>query len=216
MSKMLKTISLTPIVVLLTGVLWLSSCTKNDTGTIVAMGAEYYIDDILDVVSDSAFWADFGDVNRGGVPPKIEGKYLVSPKLRIATNLAGVPINIVEPDAKVGFTQQHNGIVVMDLEDNSTETMTDTVFVMGSGNDFTAYVIEEKTYEVPVGNVSYRVRLKRGIVMTGTMVDEGIARFRLATIIMEAEDDSHGVLVQNPPGAYHIYKDNDELAQRIE
>ncbi len=212
---MLKTIPLTRIAMLLTAAFWLSSCTKNDKDTIVPIGTEYYIDDILNVVSDSAFWADFGTVNRGPIPPKVEGRFLVAPNIRIGTNLPGVPIGIAEPNITLALSKQHNGIAIMDLKQD-IENVTDTVFVMGSGNDFTVYFIEEKSYDVPLGNVSYHVRMKRGIVMTGTMTAEGISRFRLATIIIETEDDSQGVLVQNQPGSYHIYKDNDELAQRIE
>lgn len=192
------------------------SCTKNENSTIVPIGTEYYIEDILKVIPDTAFWNAFGNVEEGPIPPKIEGAYLIAPKLRVKTNVEGLPSEIVEPNAKIRFTAQHNGMAVMEL-DEATETLTDTVFVMGNGNAFTAYCIEEKHYDVPVGNTSYQVSLRRGVVAVGTVrPDVGIANFRLATIIMDYEDDSHGVLVPYRIGDYFIYKDNDGLVQCID
>ena len=58
---------------LLAGGIAMTSCTKNDTSTIVLIGTEYYIDDILSVIPDtlqSKFFAAFGSIPEGPVPPK--------------------------------------------------------------------------------------------------------------------------------------------------
>lgn len=200
----------------LAGGLTFSSCTKNDESTIVLIGTEYYIDDILTVVPDSLqtkFFAAFGNIPEGPVPPKIEGSYVVSPKQRVASNVADWPLQSVEPNVYLRFWEQHNGIVKMDLNE-ATETVTDTVFVCGNGNAFAVYFIENKVFEMEVGTATYHVMMQRGIVMKGQVTDNGIKDFRMATIIMNTEDDSNGLIGQYPRGSYFIYKDGDGNAAR--
>ena len=196
----------------------LTSCTKNDTTTISLIGTEYYVDDILSVIPDSLetkFLSDFGSIPDGPVPPKIEGSYMMNPKQRVSSNVEEWPLQAVEPNVYLRFSKQHNGIVTMDLNE-ATETMTDTVFVCGNGSAFTVYFIENKAYEVQVDNHTYHVRMKRGIVMKGAVSDRGLSNFRYATIIMETEDDSGGLIGQYENGSYFIYKDGDGTAENQE
>lgn len=200
------------------GGLLLSSCTKNDENTIVVIGTEYYIDDILSVIPDSLqtqFMAAFGDLNRGGIPPKIDGSYVIDPKLRSSSNVWDWPLDVIEPNTYLRFERQHNGIAVMNLNE-ATEQVTDTVFVMGSGSKFTVYFIEDKTYQMPVNGQNYQVSMKRGVIMKGQVTDNGLGDFRLASIIMNAEDNSNGVLSQYAPGSYFIYKDGNGLAEKFD
>jgi hypothetical protein len=195
-----------------------ASCTKNDENTIVLIGDEHYIDDILTVIPDTlkpVFDVVFGDIPQGPVPPKIEGSYVVDPKQRITSNVSTWPLMVLEPNVYLRFSEQHNGVVVMDLNE-ATEQITDTVFVMGHNNDFTIYFIEDKSYEVPYITQTYHVRLKRGIIMKGTMNDYGMANFSIASIIMEAGDDSGGLLGQYPPGSFFVYRDGNGLAENFD
>ena len=201
--------------IFLMGMALFASCTKNNDSTIVLVGDESYIDDILSVVSDTVFWHDFGNINEGTFPPDIQGTYLVDPKLRIGTNVENIPTQIVEPSVKLRFTKQHNGIMVMEMLDG-TETVTDTVFVMGNASKFTIYFTEDKHFELPFENVVYHMKLRRGIVMTGRKTTEGLADFRMATIVMNMEDNSGGLMEQYPVGSYFIYKDGDGLASNTE
>ena len=203
---------------LVAGGMALTSCTKNDTTTISLIGTEYYVDDILSVIPDSLetkFLSDFGSIPDGPVPPKIEGSYMMNPKQRVSSNVQEWPLQAVEPNVYLRFSKQHNGIVTMDLNE-ATETMTDTVFVCGNGSAFTVYFIEKKAYDVQVDNHTYHVRMKRGIVMTGAVSDRGLSNFRYATIIMETEDDSGGLIGQYENGSYFIYKDGDGTAENQE
>lgn len=193
----------------------LLACTKNDETTIVPIGTEYYVDDILEVIPDTAFREAFGPIHRGAVPPKVEGHYLIAPRIRIGTNMGGLPVGIAESNVNLGFMKQHNGLVVMDLSE-STDHHTDTVFVMGDGQNFTAYCIEDKAYDVASDTAVYHVRTKRGLMMSGTVNRDGLADFRMAWIIMEVEDDSGGQMEQYPVGTYFIYKDGDGLSERID
>lgn len=188
----------------------LSSCTKNDETTIVPIGTEYYIDDILSAVPDSLqtqFFAAFGNVNTGAIPPKIEGSYVMDPKQRMASNMPGWPVNATEPNVYLRFEKQHNGIVHMDLNE-TTETVTDTVFVCGSGDNFTVYFVEDKDYELGW--------MKRGVIMKGKVTDSGLADFRYATIVMATEDYSGGQFGLYPTGTYFIYKDGNGLAEKLD
>lgn len=199
---------------LMAGSVALTSCTKNDSSTIVLVGTEYYIDDILSVIPDSLqsrFLADFGGYPEGPVPPKIEGSFVINPKQRVASNVNGWPLQAVEPNVYMRFSKQHNGIVTMDLNE-ATETMTDTVFVCGNGNKFTVYYIENKAYEMEVNDHVYQSRMKRGVLLKGTMAPNGITDLRFATIVLETEDNSGGLIGQYENGSYFIYKDGDGTA----
>ena len=151
---MRKTKIILALGLLVAGAFAMTSCTKNDDNTIVLIGTEYYIDEILSVIPDSLetrFFAEFGSIPEGPVPPKVEGSYVMNPKQRVGSNVAGWPLQSIEPNMYMRFSGQHNGIVTMDLNE-ATETVTDTVFVCGSGNAFAVYFIENKAYEIELNN----------------------------------------------------------------
>ena len=139
----------------------------------------------------------------------------MAPKQRVSSNVAGWPLQSVEPNMYLRFSNQHNGIVKMDLNE-ATETQTDTVFVCGNGNAFAVYFIENKAYDVELNNHVYHAKVKRGIVMKGQMSEEGLRDFRYATVIMKSEDDSNGIITQYPNGSYFIYKDGDGISKNEE
>ena len=177
---------------LMFGSVLLSSCTKNDDNTIALIGTEYYIDDILSVIPDSLqtrFFAAFGSIPEGPVPPKIEGSYVMSPKERLGSNLPNWPLSFIE---KVN------------------ETVTDTVFVCGHDNAFTVYCINQTAVDL---DTAY-FKMKTGTIMKGNVTEEGLADFRYATIIMDIETNSPNSF--NTPGTYYIYKDSDGLAKNEE
>lgn len=195
-----------------------ASCTKNDETTIVPVGGESYIEEILQVIPDStkqAFDLVLGTFPQGAIPPKIEGAFVVSPKQRVASSIENWPLNPADPevDVNMDFYDQHNGVVTVKLTEVQ-EQVTDTAFVMGTGNDFTLYFIENKGYEVEATNATYHVSMKRGVVMKGRVTDEGIRDLYMAVVILAVEDDSNGVLPEYEPGTYFIYKDGDGMASR--
>lgn len=200
--------------------LLVANCTKNDVTTIIPVGTESYVQDILSVIPDSAmvqFNAAFGAVPEGYIPPKIEGRFVIGPKQRVASNVIGWPLVMPEPEpnATLWFFDQHNGVAGMEFSE-ALEQQTDTVYVMGSGNDFTAYVIESKSYDMAYSENTYHVDLKRGIVVKGSMTAEGIRNLYFAVVIMEVNDDSDGLIPQYEPGSYFIYKDGDGIASRLD
>lgn len=200
--------------------LFVANCTKNDETTIIPVGTESYVKDILSVIPDSAmvqFNAAFGAVHEGYVPPKIEGQFVIGPKQRVASNVASWPLvmPVPEPNATLRFFNQHNGVTGMEFSEAFAQ-QTDTVYVMGNGNDFTAYVIESKSYDMAYSDDTYHVNMKRGIVVKGSIAAEGIRNMFFAVVIMEVNDDSHGLIPQFEPGSYFIYKDGDGMASRLD
>lgn len=197
-----------------------SSCTKNDDTTIIPVGTESYIDDILSVIPDStmrAFEMAFGAVPQGYVPANIEGDYMIAPKQRVASSIAGWPLNPTDPEPNVSlrFSEQHNGVVRVELTE-AQEQLTDTAFVMGSGNAFAVYYIENKSYEVPFADTAFHVDMNRGVILKGIVKDEGISNLFFAVVVLSVEDDSNGVIPQYEPGTYFIYKDGDGIASRLD
>ena len=182
----------------------LGSCIKENNGeTIVLIGTEFYVHDILDVIPQpllDEFKTTFGDIPTGSVPDSIAGSYVVSPYRLVATNAFEMPSPTIDyQNVYMRFSHQHNGVAVLDLGEATNHT-TDTVYVMGNHKDFTVYCVEDKT-------IPLNVHVRRGIIICGTLADNGIDNFRMASVIMEVEGDP-GLT----PGSYYIYKDGDGVA----
>ena len=206
------------ICLMVLGGLLLPSCIKNDDAnneTIVLIGPENYIDDILSVIPDTLqlrFFADFGEIPQGPVPPKIDGSYVVSPKQRVSSNDSIWPI-FIEDNMYLRFSKQHNGIVTLDLNE-AMENVTDTVFVQGNGNKFVVYFIEDLSYDMELDQQMHHINLRRGVIMKGQVTNIGLADFRYATIILDVDCD--GSIVPFEKGMYYIYKDGDGIAENFD
>ena len=213
------------ICLMVSGVLAMISCTKNNENTIILIGTEGYIKDILEVIPDSLqtkFFAEFGNIPEGPVPPRLdfnpqdstkkEASYVVDPRQRVYSNVTmGWPLDVVELNAYIRFFGQHNGIVGMEFNDGES-TLTDTVYVCGKDNDFAVYFIEEMAFEVESDNQIYSVKMERGVIMKGRVTDAGLADFRYATIVRNKNDEMN---LLPEVGSYYIYKDGNGIAERI-
>lgn len=189
-------------------------CSKEGNETIVFLGYENYIPEIEDIVPDSllkVYRDSIGDFTRGNIPPNIEGTFVISPKKRVlSNNLFSWPLEVVEPDLRLTFSEQHNGVAVLDFSE-ATDTHTDTVFIMGHNQDFTVYFNEIKPFDYE----GYHVEITRAIMMTGTVDSLGIRNLNYADIILDIFDGSNGLIEQYPVGQYFIYKDGDGFSNRV-
>lgn len=188
------------------------ACTKNDSSTIVLLGAESYVNEILDVIPDSlisAFNSHFGEIHCGYVPPKIEGKYVIAPKQRCYSNVTTWPLNVVEPNMSLRLTDQHNRVVEIHLTE-AMDMFTDTVYISGYDNFFTVYYQEYKSIVMD----GYDAVIRRGIIIKGEMCDDGMKDLYFANIIMEVNGDVGDDLVKQ--GQFFIYRDGDGLARKEE
>ena len=188
------------------------ACTKNDDTTIILLGTEVYIEDILNAIPDSlrdTFEQRFGEIPQGYVPPKIEGNFVVAPKQRCYSNVATWPLDVVEPNMYLHLSDQHNSVVVFTFAE-ATNTFTDTVYIVGYDNKFTVYYQENKEMTINGDDVI----LKRGIIIKGEMCNEGMQNLYFANIIMDVTGDHDVPLVER--GQFFIYKDGDGIARQEE
>lgn len=189
------------------------NCTSNDETTVILLGKESYIQDIVDVIPDTlqaTFTEHFGIIHEGYIPPKIEGSYIVSKKKRVYSNIEeSWPLSVVEPDMYLTITDQHNREAIFILAE-ATETTTDTVYIVGVDNFFTLYYIEEKSMTY----LGYNSHIKRAVLFNGEICDWGIKNLYSASVILEAFDNSGGSIVQYKRGDFFIYKDEDGLSER--
>ena len=186
------------------------ACTKNDDTTLILLGTEAYVEDILNAIPDTlrdTFEQRFGEIPQGYKPPKIEGDFVVAPKQRCYSNVANWPLDVVEPNMYMHFSDQHNSVVVFTLAE-ATNTFTDTVFVVGHNDMFTVYYQEVKEMTIKNDNVV----LKRGIIIKGEMCDDGIRNLYFANIVMDVITNSGVPLVER--GQFFIYKDGDGIARK--
>lgn len=193
--------------------LLITSCTKNEDSTIVLIGEEQYIDEILDVIPDSlvSTFNSYVKIHRGYFPPNIQGEYIFSPKKRVYTNATTPwPLEVVERDVFLRFSDQHNRVsTFLHREQNNTET--DTVYVIGHDTYFTVYYQENKLLDYGM----YEVKIKRGIIYSGRLMNDGIRNLFYASIIMDVEDESNntGPYETQPVGTFFIYKDGNGVAE---
>ncbi|MBE6346707.1 MAG: hypothetical protein E7067_05815 [Lentimicrobiaceae bacterium] len=195
--------------------LLLLSCTKNDDTTVILLGEEAYIEKITDVIPDTlqhVFEEYFGTNPSGYIPPNVEGEYIISPKQRIFSNVPedNWPLDIIEPDINITMSKQHNRECILQLKE-ATETLTDTVYITGYDNLFTVYYTEEKTLQ----HSGYEHYITRNVIFKGEMTDYGIKNLKIASIIVNADDNSHGNMIQYKRGDFFLYEDGDNLSEKI-
>lgn len=221
----------------------LGSCTKVSSNgeTIVPIGKEYFdVEELFSGVKSSfdtvmkkmgyyttanhensipQYYADL-------IPQNLTGSYVMDQAMLVGSNVGSTQFPVPIPDVTINFTSQHNSIASIEFTESSITQKTDTVFIMGNDNlnGFTAYFIEKKEFEQAYNGQTYHVEIKRGIIMCGTVTPDGLSGFeapiggsgfRYASIIMDWDDNSHGVLPKYEPGTYMIYEEGDGLASKL-
>jgi len=186
----------------------LSSCTKVSSNgeTIVPIGKEYFdVEKLFSEVKPS-FDEVKGIMGIGDedlIPPKLDNLYNVNRMRLIGSNYDEAPTSI--SDIEMRFDCQHNSIANIEFTESSITQKTDSVYVIGNRDKFTIYFVEERDYPI----INYHVKLKRGIIMSGSVVQGGLSDLRIAFIVIDWEDDSHGALHSYNPGTYMIYEVED-------
>ena len=219
--------------------LLVSSCTKEGSNgeTIVPIGEEYF--DIEELFMEPEVKASFDEVRekmgichegsilpyyKDLIPPKLEGSYLMNHTMLIESYMGNEHSQVAMPNVTMNFTHQHNSIATIEFMESSMTQKTDTVYIIGNSDGFTAYFIEKKEYDQPYNGQTYHVKIKRGIIMSGSVTPNGLSgvtapeghtKFRYASIIMKWENDPPVGLPQYDPGTYFIYEEDDGLAEKL-
>ena len=184
----------------------LSSCTKVSSNgeTIVPIGKEYFdVEELFSEVKPS-FDEVKGIMGIGDedlIPPKLDNLYHMNRMRLIGSNYNEAPPSI--SDIEMRFDCQHNCIVNIEFTESSITQKIDSVYVIGNNDSFSIYFVEEKNYSI----MNYHVRLKRGIIMSGSIAQDALSDFRLAFIVINWEDDSNGALHSYNPGTYMVYEE---------
>lgn len=195
---------------------FLYSCTTNDESTIVLLGEELYIKEINEIIPDSTLniiESNIGTIHKGYIPPNIEGNYVINKKQRVFSNIGtnSWPIDVIEPDVKINIYQQHNRTCVIEIDELSSIT-TDTAYICGENDFFTLYLTENKVLFYS-GFYTY---ITRNIIFTGEISEKGIKNIYMSSIITDAKDNSNGNIIQYNKGDLFIYKDSDNISERIQ
>ena len=176
----------------------LTGCLKDDTtqGTIVLMGTEADVKPVEEVIPDtllafitdpSVMGDDVIDLPTGCTPPDIQGEYLFCPRELFHDN-GHQPV--ANDTLFFRFDGQHNRIAPGDLREKGfSQRHIHQVYVMGNGNDFTAYftVKYDDCYE-PMSQVEFS--LTRGYILTGTVTSTGIDHAVVACVNIAVEPNS--------------------------
>ena len=223
----------------------LTSCTKKSSNgeTIVPIGKEYF--DVEELFSEDDLKPAFDAVMKkmgiyriGAnhessipshyedlIPQKLVGSYVMNQTMLVGSNVGNMQYPVSMPDVTIEFTSQHNSIASIEFTESSITQKTDTVFIMGNDNfnGFSAYFIEKKEFDQAYDGLTFHVKVKRGIIMCGSVTPDGLSGyeaptggsgFRFASIIMSWDDNSHGILPKYEPGTYMIYEEGDGLAAK--
>ena len=182
------------------------SCTKVSSNgeTIVPIGKEYFdVEELFSEVKPS-FDEVKGIMGIGDedlIPPKLDNLYHMNRMRLIGSNYNEAPPSI--SDIEMRFDCQHNSIVNIEFTESSITQKIDSVYVIGNHDSFSIYFVEEKNYSI----MNYHVRLKRGIIMSGSIAQDALSDFRIAFIVINWEDDSNGALHSYNPGTYMVYEE---------
>lgn len=191
-----------------------SNCTKNDNTTVVLLGEESYVEDMLSVIPDTlldVFDTHFGGIYNGLIPPNIEGDFLMTQKQRVFSNITeGWPLDVIEPDVTLSIYNQENRIATLNITEG-TETVTDTVYITGVDNHFAVYYTEDKV----LSYLGYETIIKRNVIFKGEISEYGIRNLFMASIIADVIDNSNGALFQYNVGDFFIYKDADGFSKKF-
>ena len=193
---------------LVTFAILLSSCTKVSSNgkTIVPIGEEYFdVEALFSEVKPSfdEVKGIMGIGNEDLIPPKLDSLYNVNRLRLVRSNYDEAPTSI--SDIEMRFDCQHNSIANIEFTESSISQKIDSVYVIGNRDKFTIYFVEERDYPI----INYHVKLKRGIIMSGSVVQGGLSDLRIAFIVIDWEDDSHGALHSYNPGTYMVYEEED-------
>ncbi len=198
----------------------MTGCLKDDLqGTIVLMGTESDVKSIEEVLPDTllTFVRDIAamggrilELPEGNTPPDIQGEFLFFPRELYAHNGHHPEANDTlffrfggEGDTLGYYPEgQHNRCVSVDIfEKGFSLKHVENAYVMGSGDDFTAYftVPYDDCFESMSG-VYYT--LTRGYVIKGKVTEAGIEEAVMACVNISAEPNNPSDYV--PENAFRL------------
>ncbi len=141
----------------------------------------------------------------GATPPDISGQYVSNPHTLVGSSDGDYSPGYVFGDRYMAFFTGANGKVSYQGKQGSGTSASEEVIieVIGSGNDFTAYLVTT--------GESGGIWNKMSVVISGTLTSSGISNFHYAFIMLEKDDPQNELVDVN---TYRIFKDGNGLAEK--
>lgn len=205
-------------------------CNKHDS-TVILVNPENYIKDIDDVTSvlvgdnivklTDFYKSNVGIMPDGLLPPNIEGTYVVSPNIRVASTTY---IHDTLQVDTIRFYNQNNGIASCDFRGETV----DTIYVLGCMNtdkvgEFTTFFRLHYFKDILENYVHYNIERVSGFIITGkvkysrkTMRATEMYNLHISEIIIQEKKKPEGGSLPYEPGTMYISKDGNILSERID
>ncbi|MBQ3740238.1 MAG: hypothetical protein IKZ52_01785 [Bacteroidales bacterium] len=146
----------------------------------------------------------------GITPPNIEGEYLCQPDRLVFTSDYGFEVGHVFSPVYFKFANQTaSGMAIYRERQGSSVSDASEVYVVGQGNNFTAYFISNVEHRDDYGNITATAKLSE--IVSGTVTSDGIVNYRNAFIMLDKYDPDHELMDVNE---YRVFEDGDGLAVR--
>ena len=160
------------------------------------------------VIPTSVLSSDYQDsllqymnIYEGDNPPNIEGNYLVAPMTLVHAS-DGHENEFHDMSWNTSNQNWWNKITYKEWQGNA-EGVAKEAWVIGDGNFFTLYTIEQSRNETDGWNY------EAVLILSGEKTNLGIVGYQYA-IVMKNKKDDNGVLIE--PDSYRIFKDGDNIS----
>lgn len=207
------------ILLIMSAMLCLTGCKPGTGDTIILVGDESGFKSLQDLMTPDlepatqnafleAMKSYSGSLPDGVYPPDIMGEYKISNKQYLASNI-GFDLFDDGQDVLLRVFNQYNRMAKVDFSEGGVSRIDDA-YITGSGNQFTLYFTEERDIEI-MNEIYHYNRL---IVITGTIVNDGIRELYFGNIILNVINGQNPLVGNFKPGWYFLYKDEDGLSDQ--
>jgi hypothetical protein len=188
-----------------------TSCKTDETSQLMEENGlskainNFISDDIFNILDSLGM-----PVHTGGEPVNVEGAFLVSKAVLLASNFPDDSVGYEFEEIKISFSGQNTKELTLTAEftQDSSETECYESYISGEGNDFSVFS-KSKTFDSTGKDSAFSAQ-----VYSGTWSSEGINDLYMAVVML----DNHG----NPQKSYldvgnaRLVFDKDGLSEKID
>lgn len=185
-----------------------TSCLKKGTDTI-ALPLGKIPEEIIPHEINEKFKKHM-PINEGITPPNIVGEYVSEPNTLVYSS---------DNDFEVGYTfapsyfkfnnQSINGMATYTENNGNSTSEAPEVYIIGNGNNFTAYFIRNSNHYDDYGNLEAWSKVSQ--MASGTITNYGISNYRYAFIMLDKYDPNNILMDINE---FRVIEDEDGVASK--
>lgn len=151
-------------------------------------------------------------IYEGITPPDVTGAYLASPlQIVFTSDYQFDPGDLFAPQYFAFQDQTASGMATYSERQGSGVSEASEVYIVGSGDNFTAYFISHTTLYDDDGNLV--ATTTESNVASGTKTDAGISNYRYAFVMLDKYDPTGIIMAVND---FRVFEDGDGLAIRYD